>query len=107
MSQEILVVKVDARNYGNRGTQNVCRIQPAAQADLENPEIRARFREVLKGHRGYALKIRGMSAKLARRQQLLDYLLNFRERFRKIRIAYLAAVHTNALIDFFEVWRGV
>src|SRR5437899_12278210 len=107
MSQEILVVKVDAGNHRNRGSQKVCRIEPAAQADLEDTEIRARVREILKRHCRYAFKIRRMSAQLARGEQFFDDLLNLRERCRESRVADFRTVHAYALVNFFQVRRSI
>src|SRR6266404_8763319 len=107
MPQKIFVIEVDARNYSNRWSQDIRRIESSAQANFEDPKVHVNPGEIFKCHGCHALEVCGMCTKLSRRKKLFDQRLDPCERFRKVVIVDFLAVHANAFIDSFQAMRGI
>ncbi len=107
MTQKILVIKIDARNKRNRRSQDIRRIESSTQADFENPEVHVNPGKIFKCYGRHTLKVCRMRAEVSRSEELFDQRLDPHERFRKVAIVDFLAVHSNAFIDSFQVWRCV
>src|SRR5438552_11485702 len=79
VAEEIFVVKVHARNNADLGRDDICGIQPSAEACLKNRKFDVSIREVRECDGGDALKKCGMGTQRATRERLFDRGVNPRK----------------------------
>ncbi len=91
MAEEIFVIESDLGNDGNFGNQDVGGIEPAAEADLKDGDVRFLAGEKIEGHGGDAFKESGMGRKTAGGEEILDYVMNAGEGGGEIGIGNISA----------------
>ena len=77
VTEEIFVVKINGGDDGDRGRENICGVETAAEAHFENCEIHSLLREIFHGHGRDALEISGVSAEFAIGEQLARWCRGF------------------------------
>src|SRR6266404_2282430 len=107
VAEKIFVVKVHARNNAELWCDDICGIQPSAEARLKNRKFDISIREVGERHRSDALEKCGMGTQRATRERLFDRGVNPRKYRGEQSVGHFFSVHANAFIDSCEVRRSV
>src|SRR5712692_4407602 len=107
MAEEVFVVEIDAGDDGDERFKDVGGVETAAEADFEDGELHPLAGKIFEGHGGDAFEISRMGAELAGSEEFFDEDMDARERFGERFVADFLAVDADALVDFFEVWRGI
>src|SRR6516164_1348432 len=98
MAEEIFMVEIHARNYGNLRHEDVGGVEASAEPGFDHCKLHPGFCKVHKRDCRHALKECGMSAQLAPGQLLLDDAVNAREHLRKRLIGNFSAIDANPFV---------
>src|ERR1019366_10059828 len=100
-TEDVEMVRRDVRDDRDVGRQNVCRVEPPADPDLDHPDRDARAPEQLEGRDRERLEVRRAAA--ARRRYRRDEPEHLIESLPED----VDVPDTDALRDGNEMWRGV
>ena len=85
VAEKNLVIVIDRRDHGKRGSNHVGRVQAPAQSHFQNHRVQLRIGEQHESHRRDGLEIGRVHVEFARREHALGRLVDSPKRLRELR----------------------